>query len=202
MSPGAVRAAYDASVFRPDPKYATAFAPDEQVEIYGGKHPNPTARPLLEWGRQLYMAGPFRKAGPALLGKKNHFFPYAYVYGDWRTAIAYNDNGDVEQGTIATRLNLDIDIKLTATERVHAFLRPTDKDGKFTRYDFGGDRDNELEIELDGNADALFFEGDLGAILAGATDHYMPFDLPFAVGLLCGHFFWQQVASPTPAPTP
>ena len=85
---------------------------------------------------------------------------------------------------MADRLNLDIDVQLTATERVHAFMRPLDKNGKFTHYEFGADGSHQLESEFDGNADALFFEGDLNPILAGITNKDMPFDLPFSAGLM------------------
>jgi len=184
MSPEAKPAAHDERVFRPDPSYADKpYDPKEQWEIYGGKHLNPTARPLLELGRELYKSGPLNP-GFNLVGRKNLLFPYLYVYGDWRSAVAFNDNGANEQWTAATRLNLDIDVKLTATERVHVFMRPLDKNGKFTRWDFAEQIEDELEVQLDGNPDAAFFEGDLGAILAGATDQDNKLDLPFAVGLM------------------
>jgi hypothetical protein len=183
-SPQARPAPHDPKVFRPDPSYADQpYDPTRQWEIYGGKHPNPTARPLLELGRALYTSGPF-SPGYNLLGKKNLVFPSLFVYGDWRTALAFNDTGRTEQWTAATRLNLDIDARLTATERVHLFMRPLDKNGRFTRWDFGHENRDELELQLDGNLDAAFFEGDLGPLLAGVTDRDNALDLPFAVGLM------------------
>ena len=183
-APAVTAAEHDTQGFRPDPTYENKpYDAEKQLAIYGGKHANPTARPLLELGRELYTSGPFRP-GINLVGKKNLLFPHAQAYGDYRAAIAYNDNGKKEQWVMANRLNLDIDMKLTATERVHAFMRPLDKNGKFTRYEFGADGTNQLETQIDGNADALFFEGDLNPILAGVTDHNMPFDLPVAAGLM------------------
>ena len=184
MSPEAKPATHDPKAFRPDPSYADQpYEAKKQWEIYGGKHTNPTARPLLELGRELYTSGPF-SPGYNLIGKKNLLFPFLYVYGDSRTAVAFNDNGAKEQWTAATRLNLDIDTRLTATERVHVFMRPLDKNGKFTRWEFGQENQDELEIRLDGNVDAAFFEGDLGPMLAGVTNRDNKLDLPFAVGLM------------------
>jgi hypothetical protein len=175
---------HNASVFRPDPSYKDeAYNAEKQLEIYGGKYANKTARPLIELGRALYKEGPFRK-GINLLGEKNLLFPHLQAYGDYRIAVAFNDNGKKEQWTLANRLNMDLDLKLTATERVHAFLRPLDKNNSFTRFDIGGDKENEFEVQLDGNADALFFEGDLGAMLTGFTNRYNKIDLPVAAGLM------------------
>jgi len=184
IPPGAKLLESDRSVFRPDPTYGDKpYDAKKQLDIYGAKYANPTARPLLELGRELYTSGPFRPAINAV-GKKNLLIPHLHVYGDYRAAIAYNDNGKKEKWTLANRLNLDIDFKLTATERVHAFMRPLDKNGNFTRFDFGGGNEKELKVQLDGNADALFFEGDLGPILEGITDRHNNIDLPFAVGLM------------------
>src|SRR6185503_288478 len=106
------------------------------------------------------------------LGAKNPVAQHLLVYGDWRSAVAYNDNGEVEQGIVATRLNLDVDWKLTGTERIHAFFRPLDKNGQFTNYVFSGTNDDDGELFLDGNVDALFFEGDFGSIASGLTNKY------------------------------
>lgn len=175
---------YDRKAFRSDPTYADKpYDAKKQLDIYGAKYTNPTARPLLELGRELYQSGPL-KPGLDLTGKKNLFIPHLLAYGDYRAAVAFNDNGKKEQWTLANRLNLDLDMKLTGTERVHAFMRPLDKNGSFTRFDFGGEKENEFEVQLDGNADALFFEGELGPILEGLTNRRNAVDLPFAFGLM------------------
>ncbi len=56
---------------------------------------------------------------------------------------------------------------------------------KFTRCEFGGGgrRRGKCFDEFDLNPQTLFFEGDLGAILAGASGKESSFDLPFTVGL-------------------
>ena len=80
-------------------------------------------RPLIELFRPQYSEGPFRQ-GENPLGAKNTSSLQFLAFGDWRTAVAFNDNGALEVGQLATRLNLDLDLKLTGTERIHAFIRP------------------------------------------------------------------------------
>lgn len=184
MSPEATPASYDRSRFGGDPDYSgTRYDPQSQIEIYGGKKRVAGPRPPIELGYPLYSEGPLPDS-INLFGEKNLARPQLLVYGDWRTAVAWNDNGNTETGQIATRLNLDIDLKLTSTERVHMFMRPLDKGnkGQFTRYEFFGDDRNQGDRQLDGNIDALFFEGDLGAIAAGLTGKYNAYDIPVAFG--------------------
>ena len=110
--------------------------------------------------------------GINLFGAKNLLFPAFNISGDWRTAVAFNDNGANEVGQIATRLNLELDFKLTATERLHAFIRPVDQGGQFTPYEFFGDDRNQGKAFFDVNLETMFFEGDLGAIYTGLADEY------------------------------
>jgi hypothetical protein len=168
--------------FSPDPTYTAPYDPEAQLAIYGAKHPNPTARPLIEAGRELYGPGTF---GPGinLLGDKNLIFPQLLMYGDWRSAIAYNDNGAVEKGLTATKLDLDIDFKLTGTERIHLFITPINRGPLFTRVEFAGDQ-RHSGVELDFEPQALFFEGDLARIWAGFSDQENKADIPFTVGLI------------------
>jgi hypothetical protein len=183
MDPKAKLTETKSDFFRPDPQYGTfEYDAKKQYMIYGGKKANITQRPLLELGRRLYTTDPL-EPGINLWGERNLFFPHFMIYGDWRTAAAFNDNGENDQSRIATRLNLDIDFKLTATERIHAFMRPLDKGGRFTSFEIGGTDDNNIEEQLDGNLENIFFEGDLGAMMAGFTNSSQSFELPFTLGL-------------------
>ncbi|HEV2047081.1 MAG TPA: hypothetical protein VGQ95_10845 [Chthoniobacterales bacterium] len=168
--------------FSPDPAYTAPYDPEAQLAIYGAKHPNPTARPLIEAGRELYGPGTFQP-GINLLGEKNLVFPQLLMYGDERTAIAYNDNGAIEKGLIVTRLNLDIDLKITGTERIHLFITPLNRAALFTRVEFAGDKQHS-GVEIDFEPVALFFEGDLARLFAGFSNQENKLDLPFTFGLI------------------
>lgn len=181
MAPDAVVVPHKPESFGPDPSYEQKpYNVEDQLRIYGGKSAVRNPRPLLELGRPIYDSGPLSAPGTGL-GRKNPTDHAFSVYGDWRTAIARNNNGATRQSVLATRLNLDVDWKITGTERVHAFFRPLDHDGRFTgcvRENGGG----HCESRLDAKAEALFFEGDLGALVSGWTDRYQSFDLPFTFG--------------------
>lgn len=176
---------FDDAGFAPDPVFDTQYSVEEQLDIYGGKTYFDAPRPLIEWGYPQYAEGPIG-AGHSLIGSKNLVRPQFLVYGDLRTAVAYNDDGKKEIAQVATRLNLDIDLKLTATERLHAFVRPLDsqKEG-FTRIEFGGADANKNAdgFKLDGDVETFFFEGDIASLQSGFTDKYAQYDLPFVVGL-------------------
>jgi hypothetical protein len=185
MSPEAKRVGHDNRGFGSDPKYGPAtYDPKQQVEIYGGKKPIDEPRPLVELGQKLYVEGPLDKSYD-WFGRKNLAQPAFSIFGDWRTAFAYNDGGrGKELGQIATRLNLETDLWLTSTERFHALFRPLDRGGVFTHAElFGPDRGTS-QIKIDAHPRTLFFEGDLGNIIAGATNKYQSYDLPFSVGLV------------------
>src|SRR5690606_201772 len=79
------------------------------------------------------------------LGETNLTQPKFYVYGDFRSAIAYNQNVGNEQTVWANRLNLEIDFWITATERFHMFWGPLDERNNFSGliYDEGRVRRNE-----------------------------------------------------------
>ncbi|MEX2615015.1 MAG: hypothetical protein WD767_02865 [Alphaproteobacteria bacterium] len=184
MSPDAKPVEHDTNVFGSDPSYEDKpYDAGEQINIYGGKTAIDAPRPLIELGRPIYTEGVYGE-GINLIGEKNLLFPAFNISGDWRTAVAFNDNGDKEVGQIATRLNLELDLKLTGTERIHAFIRPIDQGGQFSRVEFFGDDRDENKAIFDLNLETLFFEGDLGAIYAGLSDEYTSLDLPIAFGLM------------------
>jgi hypothetical protein len=186
MSPGVSKVPHSTSVFRADPRYSVKdYDPKQQIDIYGGKKNIEEPRPLVELFELFYKEGPLQPNRADIFGKKNLFAPMFTLYGDWRTALAYNDNGPGKRvGQIATRLNLEADLQLTATERVHALFRPLDRAGQFTRAEFFGPDAKGVNIELSILPRTLFFEGDIGNIVAGFTDRYQTYDLPFAVGLI------------------
>ena len=170
-------------LFRSDPQYETSYNAQGQVDVYGAKTPVEPPRPLLELGRQQYTSGAY-DASSTLLGKKNPLLPGLAIYGDWRTALAYNRNNGKDIAQVATRLNLDVDFKITGTERIHAFFTPLQKDTQFTRFEFaGGDASGNFDFEFDPEPQTLFLEGDFGSIYSGLSGEEASFDLPFTVGL-------------------
>jgi len=174
--------ASDADLFQPGPQYEKKYDAKVNVDIYGAKKAVEPPRPL-EIGRQQYTSGAYPESG-TLLGELNPLLPGLSIYGDWRTAVAYNSNAGKDIAQVATRLNIDVDFKFTGTERIHAFFTPLQKNNAFTRYEFGGgDGNKKFNEEFDLKPQTLFFEGDLGSILSGASGKPSSFDLPFTVGL-------------------
>lgn len=189
MDSAAERTDYSEEGFRDDPSYPDdGYSVDAQLEIYGGKREIDEPRPWVEMGYPMYAAGAIGH-GHNLIGGKNLVRPQLLVFGDWRTAVGYNEvDDDNEFGRAATRLNLNVNLDITATERIHALFRPLEDDGQFTRYEFNRTvngtelNDNVSEVETSAEPVTLFFEGDMGSIWAGLTDEYNDFDLPFSVG--------------------
>jgi hypothetical protein len=170
-------------LFLPGPQYDKNYDAKAQVDIYGAKSAVEPPRPPVEIGRQQYTSGLYDESS-TLFGNLNPLLPGLAIYGDWRTAIAYNNNNGKDIAQIATRLNLDVDLKITGTERIHAFFTPIQKNNKFTRFEFGGgDGNKKFSDEFDANPQTLFFEGDLGSIYSGFSGSAASFDLPFTVGL-------------------
>ena len=171
-------------LFRPDPQYEAKYNAEGQVDVYGAKSAVEPPRPPVELGRQQYTSGAYDESS-TLLGEKNPLLPGLAIYGDWRTAVAYNSNNSKDIAQIATRLNLDVDFKITGTERIHAFFTPIQEDNKkFTRFEFGGGGgDEKFNGEFDLDPQTLFFEGDVGSLYSGFSGKEASFDLPFTVGL-------------------
>lgn len=172
---------YTSSVFSPQPSSAVPSSPVLEASPYRGKFDVPTQRPWVELWRPFYTGGIYPPA-KEWFGRHNLAMPSFIVYGDYRSGAAINRNAKGDTNNWASRLNLDMDLKLTSTERLHAFMGPLDRNGDFTRIDFthGLDFVDRTDIRFDN----LYFEGDAGAILGGLTDQSSPFDLPFSFGFL------------------
>jgi hypothetical protein len=170
-------------LFRPGPQYDKSYDAKSQVDVYGAKTVVDPPRPPIEIGRPQYTSGAYDESS-TLLGQLNPLLPGLAIYGDWRTAVAYNSNNGKDIAQIATRLNIDVDFKFTGTERIHAFFSPLQKGNAFTRFEFGGgDGNGKFNDEIDLNPQTLFFEGDFGSLYSGFSGREATFDLPFTVGL-------------------
>ena len=178
---------YSSQDFTPDPTYLGQSPYDacSEASVYGGNYLNPVQRPLVEWGMPLYLNGPVPP--PTLeFGPTNPSVKRFYVYGDYRAALDGIQQNGSEKGVLANRLNLELDYWMTATERIHGSMGPFQDGNDFMRVEFGNGHTrfhDELDF-FDADTDTLFFEGDAGAIVGGATGQYAPFDMPVTAGLI------------------
>ncbi len=153
-----------------------------EQSVYDDKHAVPTQRPWIEWGRRFYGSG-ITPPSETWLGDTNLIQQQLYLYGDYRTGISTgrNDVGRIDNW--ASRLNLDLDYRLTATERFHAFVGPLNRATQFTRLERNGD-DWQYQEFYNLNPVTAYFEGDAGALLGGAAGTPSPFELPVTAGLV------------------
>ena len=157
------------------------YDPYSEINVYEGKTLNANQRPLVELGRPWYQLGQL-SPGYSFLGKHNNVVPQFIAHGDYRTVVASHTNNGESVSQLAFELNLNLDFRFTSTERFVGFVGPLDDGGnRNTRFLFDDDR---FEDETDFDFDFGYFEGDLGAIAGGFLGETLPFDLPFAVGVL------------------
>ena len=187
VAPGAVSGLGVRPVtFNPESFLQTPFSPvpydpAEELATYRQRYAVPVQRPWVEFWRPFYTSGIYPPAND-FFGKTNLLFPHFYVYGDYRTGVGINRNQAGDTRSWAHRLNLDMDLGLTATERIHGFMGPLDKNNQFTRLDFTNSA--EIVTVTDVKFDTLYFEGDLGSIAGGFSGNDSAFDLPVTFGLV------------------
>ncbi|MCY2973926.1 MAG: hypothetical protein NTW52_04570 [Planctomycetota bacterium] len=194
--PSASPVPYQAYDFRGTPAPAEHYMPEMDIATYYGKYFVPTQRPWVEWWRPFYTGGMYDPAIP-VFSDVNPLTPHFLVYGDYRAGVGVHHSKGKPVRSVANRLNLDLDLRLTGTERIHAFTGPLDNNNQFTRLDFSDSRNVRFESELDFQFDTLFFEGDLGAMTGGLAGVDAPFDLPFTFGqipLLYQNGIWMEDA--------
>lgn len=177
MSPLATPAEYSEGHFKADPSYLKRpYDAQAQRDIYGNKRAVNTARPLLELGRPLYSPGELSAGAPLSL----------VVFGDIQSAVGVNQAVSGEAQTLlGLRASLDVDLRLTSTERLHALIRPLDTANQPSQVLLSGERGAERGVVhifqrcVDTNIDPdgctaleqldelfanLFFEGELGGL--------------------------------------
>ena len=172
---------FDSELFKKDPDYAVTYDPEAQIEIYGGKTPVDNPKPPIEIGRGLYDPGEIGDGISWLGTGKNRLFPAFSVFGDLRTGVAFNDTGAEEKAVLGVATNLNFNLELTGTERIHMFWQPLDD---VSGIEFAGPDESDGVFNERNDPTTLFFEGDAGAILTGLTDEFQSFDLPFSFGLV------------------
>ena len=168
--------------FAPDPIYPSAGQSSASL-LYRNKRPVPVQRPWVELGRGFYLPGQYPPARD-FLGPTNLVMPHFLVYGDWRTVAAANTSNDVRTDEVATKMQLETDYKLTATERFHVLFTPLNRLGNVTRVQRVNNGPTQFFEGFNAKPTTAFFEGDLGSITGGLTGVDSPFDLPFTFGLI------------------
>lgn len=181
MDPGLCVVPYQADDFSWTPTPTDPYNPCEELSPYRNKKAVTTQRPWLELGREFYGSGLFPPP-PGWFGPVNLAQPQFLVYGDFRTGVGYARTQTGDHRVWANRLNLDLDYRLTSTERFHAFVGPIDDGARFSGVEINDGR-AEVVDNVDAELDTVFFEGDMGQIVGGLNGVQHPFDLPFTVGL-------------------
>ncbi len=167
--------------FTPDPiDECLPYDPYQEMMVYEGKTLYANQRPLVELGRPWYQLGQL-SPGSNLFGQHNNAVPQFLIYGDFRSAAATNTQLGDNVTRSALELNLNFDLRLTATERFHLFISPFDNGIENAGYLFD---DDEWVDQYDANIDFGYFEGDLGSMVGGLIRQTMPFDLPFTMGVI------------------
>ncbi|MFM7118444.1 MAG: hypothetical protein ACKO0N_17595 [Planctomycetota bacterium] len=166
--------------FSSPPTNFNSFDPSADMQIYQGKQLYATQRPLLELGRPWYQLGQLPPS-QSWFGMHNPVSQQFLIFGDVRSAVAANQLGGNSQSLFAYQANLFFDWRFTGTERVHFNINPFTQGANNSRYLFD---DDKFISELNADLNFGFFEGDLGAIVGGWTNTTLPFDLPFALGVM------------------
>ena len=156
--------------------------PIADIDVYSRKPDVPTQRPWIEWGRRFYDSD-ITPPAQFPFGRRSGVRPRFYLYGDYRVGIASGRNAIARTDNLAGRLNLDADLQITDTSRVHAFVGPIDNGQNFSRWELVAG-DLRFRDEIDFTPATLFYEGDLGQMLSALDDRPSMAELPIAVGLV------------------
>ncbi|TWT94252.1 hypothetical protein Pla100_38620 [Neorhodopirellula pilleata] len=150
--------------------------------VYDSKQYVKTQSPWVEWGREFYGGG-ITPRGRDWFGPMNMVRPQFYVYGDQRTGIIGGRNAAGRTDNLGTILNLDLDLRLTDSERFHAFVGPLARGGDVTGVRLENGELNYQQV-FNPNLVTGFFEGDLGAMWGGFHNKSSPAEMPFTAGLI------------------
>lgn len=140
--------------------------------------------PLIEWGDKFLGSGNIHKAIPLPTGAVWH--PSFWVYGNFRTAVGTFDDGKTRSSEWANRMDLFGNLQLAATERIVMGIRPLDRNGLFTGYNFEpqtrrGWQENFAENSL--QLRTLFFEGEFGELFPRLDKgDRIPLDIGISLG--------------------
>ncbi|MDC0934886.1 hypothetical protein OAS39_01275 [Pirellulales bacterium] len=141
---------------------------------------------VVEWNEPFL--GPGTLASGIEFGPLGPVFrPALWVWGEYRTAVQYYDDGASDANfEWANRLDLFTQVNLSGTERIFFGVRPTDRENSAgTRRDFVGYDFRDGDGLGGGNfqPQTAFFEGDFGEIFPMLDPYDSKFlDVGFSVG--------------------
>ncbi|MGI9413668.1 MAG: hypothetical protein ACR2PM_08360 [Hyphomicrobiales bacterium] len=141
----------------------------------------PRAAPPIEIGPEFLNTGNLEPGIELPTGAI--WTPSLWMFGDYRTGIGYFDNRVARKSAEwAHRLDLFFNLQLSGTERVLLGFTPIHDNNSFTRHQFLPSGVG-TEIELNGDIETLFFEGEFGEIFPrlDPTDA-KGFDIGFSIG--------------------
>jgi len=136
--------------------------------------------------KTIFGGNPFLATGPLAEGFEIPtgavWQPVFIIYGEARTVLQTFDNGFGNTTEWANRLDIFGNLYLTPTERILFGLRPLDRNGDFTGYQFDGPDEGFFET-FSGRVQTFFFEGDFGELFPNLDPNdSRHFDYGFAIG--------------------
>ena len=145
---------------------------------------------LLEWNEGFLEPGPIGdEDGEFVTPFGAVWRPSVWVFGSYRTHLAYRSQENRNFTELAQRLNLFTQLNLTGTERLVVQLRPVDDEintpggrqgREFNTYDF---QDGDWIDGWNAEPNSLFFEGDFGELFPYLDyNDEMQLDYGFTVG--------------------
>lgn len=141
-------------------------------------------RPLIEWGEPFLGPGHVSKVVRLPTGAVWH--PAFWMFGNYRTAVQTFDNGATRSTEWANSLDLYGNLRLAATERILVGIRPLERNGRFTGYNFEPGTRRGFQEDFSENSlqvRTLFFEGELGELFPRLDrNDRIPLDYGISVG--------------------
>ncbi len=153
---------------------------DQPIPIDEALDPGRTP-PLIEWGDFLLGPGELQRGFEIPTGAV--WQPALFVYGSFRGALQHFDNGLAERSEWANRLDIVANLRLTATERFVLTLRPLDREGRFSGYQFKPESSEGSLDVTDLDVETFYFEGQFEELFPMLDpDDSSPNDFGFTLG--------------------
>ena len=155
---------------------------DEPIEMKSEEDFPDRVAPLVEVGPGFLSPGKLSDGFELPTGAV--WTPALYVYGDYRTALNYFDDGRGDPvAEWANRLDLTANLRLSGTERIVLGMSPLRDEAQFSGYTFEPDRREGWDNAFNSDITTLFFEGEIGEIFPEVDPGDRGFlDLGVAVG--------------------